>query len=141
MTLRGLFGNGKSEPGMVDNFLPSCGVMQTKLYVGSRRHQLPRTERTIILKLRSRHIAKLERHVCAGCRDWPSALWKFTSTGIAHLVGPRRNVVHDVGCMWNESNADVMRYGTVTRQKLHGRDPRVFRKTARHHDIGPLHNP
>jgi len=59
------------------------------------------------------------------------------SIRITHLVGPRRNVVDNVRHVGLESNADVMRDGAVTRKKLYGRNPGVFRESTRYHDIGP----
>src|SRR5207302_8556258 len=118
--------DSKSKPGPINDVLAVCGVMQPKLDVGSRGHELSRTERTIVLKLCSRLIAKFERIVCAAWRDLFSGVRNFTSTLISDFIGPGRDVVDDIGRMRFERNAYVMGYAAIPREKLHRSDPRIF---------------
>src|SRR5207237_2399016 len=71
--------------------------------------------------------------------DRLSGFRNLVSIGIPHLVGPRWNVIDDVRRVRLESNAYVMCDAAVTRQKLDGRNPGIFRETTRHDDIGPFH--
>src|SRR5713101_6813727 len=86
LPLRRRIGHCESQPRTIQNFLPVRRVMHPKADVGSCRNQFPGSKRTVIFKLRSRHVTELDRRVSSGLSavtssltEWFPVLWKFIS--------------------------------------------------------------
>src|SRR5262245_11106522 len=127
--------------------------MKTHNDVRSRRHQLSRIPRTVVIKVCAGQVTKIEvlpqswaalselhlgaAHLPRG-DDLPRQLCESAVAGrrIAPLISrylyPFVAVVHRGGLMFLEAETNVMHHGQVARQNFHRRDPRVALEGSRH---------
>src|SRR5262245_49874351 len=112
--------------------------------VGPCLQQLRCTMDAIILRPLTGHVASFNAVASRGSGCWYAA---SISTGsgserapvvVTRTVRPHGFVVDNIGCVWLEEHADVMRYRRFAGPNFHGRDPCIFRDAARDRDVRPF---